>query len=94
MFNIIAITSEHVGLHDVNQRRLFNWQEIADSPVATQCDLNTLKDMQAHAAKVEFKLTNVSGKLFVEIFREKLSSAREKLQQRAEALSFATLSHF
>jgi len=41
------------GLHDVNKRRLFNWQEIADSPVATQCDLNTLKDMQSHAAKLD-----------------------------------------
>ncbi|CAG5089365.1 Oidioi.mRNA.OKI2018_I69.PAR.g12187.t1.cds [Oikopleura dioica] len=41
------------GLADVNQRRLFNWQEIANSPIATQCDLNTLKDMQKHAAKLD-----------------------------------------
>ena len=44
-----------LGLVDVNQRRLFNWQAIADSPIATQCDLNTLKEMQKHAAKVEIK---------------------------------------
>ena len=91
MFNIIAITSEHVGLHDVNQRRLFNWQEIADSPVATQCDLNTLKDMQAHAAKVEFKLTSVSGKLYIDNFREKLSSARDEVEQRASVSTFPAI---
>ena len=94
MLNIIAITLKHVGLQDVNQRRLFNWQEIANSPVATQCDLNTLKDMQAHAAKVEFKLTSLTDfpkSCLLKIFVKNLSSARQELQQRAFVNTFQAL---